>query len=126
MNGSGTFTILVVDDEYLIADILGFALEDEGFQVRTASNGRMALDLLDTQPIDLVITDYMMPVLNGQELVTAIRAEPTWSRLPVILMSGAQASQAQVGPTAFCAVFEKPFDVWRMIAKVRELLEERR
>ncbi|MBA1192769.1 response regulator [Pseudomonas entomophila] len=119
-------TILVVDDEYLIADILGFALEDEGFQVHTASNGRAALEVLAVQPIDLVITDYMMPVLNGQELVAAIRAEPALSTLPVILMSGAQASQAQIGPTAFCAVFEKPFDVWRMIATVRELLEGRR
>ncbi|MBA1189287.1 response regulator [Pseudomonas entomophila] len=119
-------TILVVDDEYLIADILGFALEDEGFHVFTASNGRAALEMLGAQSIDLVITDYMMPVLNGQELVTAIRAEPTLSKLPVILMSGAQANQAQVGPAAFCAVFEKPFDVWRMIAKVRELLEGRR
>lgn len=123
MGGSGVPTILVVDDEYLIADILAFALEDEGFEVRTASNGRMALDTLDVQAVDLVITDYMMPVLNGQELVAAIRAEPAWSRLPVILMSGAQASQAHVGPAGFCAVFEKPFDVQRMIAKVRELLE---
>jgi DNA-binding response OmpR family regulator len=113
-------TILIVDDEYLIADILGFALEDEGFLVEVASNGRKALDALREKRVELVITDYMMPVLNGEELVVAIRKQPELSGLPVILMSGAQANQ--VSPELFDAVFDKPFDMDRMIAKVRELL----
>jgi len=113
-------TILIVDDEYLIADILGFALEDEGYLVEKASNGRKALDALQEKHVDLVITDYMMPVLNGEELARAIRDEPQLEHLPVILMSGAQANQAS--PGLFAAAFDKPFDMDRMIAKVRELL----
>lgn len=113
-------TILIVDDEYLIADILGFALEDEGFLVEKASNGRKALDALKEKRVELVITDYMMPVLNGEELVMAIRKELELADLPVILMSGAQASQGR--PELFAAVFEKPFDMDQMISKVRELL----
>lgn len=115
-------TILIVDDEYLIADILGFALEDEGFLVEKASNGHKALDALKEKRVDLVITDYMMPVKNGLELAQAIREDLLLPDLPVILMSGAQASQGRDCPELFAAVFDKPFDMDRMIAKVRELL----
>ncbi|MDH0649071.1 response regulator [Pseudomonas sp. GD03858] len=115
-------SILIVDDEYLIADILGFALEDEGFLVEKASNGRKALEALKEKRVDLVITDYMMPLLNGEELLEAIRGELQLADLPVILMSAAQASQARASPGRFAAVFDKPFDMEQMIAKVRELL----
>lgn len=120
MTGRTMNTILIVDDEYLIADILGFALEDEGFLVEKASNGRKALEALKEKRVQLVITDYMMPVLNGEELVRSMREDPALSKLPVILMSGAQASQGC--PVLFAAVFDKPFDMDCMIAKVHELL----
>jgi len=113
-------TILIVDDEYLIADILGFALEDEGYLVEKASNGSKALEALREKRVELVITDYMMPLLNGEELVRAMREDPTLCELPVILMSGAQASQGC--PALFAAIFDKPFDMDEMIAKVRQLL----
>ena len=113
-------TILIVDDEYLIADILGFALEDEGYLVEKASNGSKALEVLKEKRFQLVITDYMMPMLNGEELVRAMREDPALCELPVILMSGAQASQGC--PALFAAVFDKPFDMDVMIAKVRQLL----
>lgn len=114
-------TVLIVDDEYLIADILGFALEDEGYAIEKASNGQKALEVLRRVQVQLVITDYMMPVLNGQELVRAMRADPALRTLPVILMSGAQASEGC--PTLFAAVFDKPFDMGEMIATVRGLLK---
>jgi DNA-binding response OmpR family regulator len=114
-------TILIVDDEYLIADILGYALEDEGYQVMKASNGDKALEMLRVTSVQLVITDYMMPALNGEELVRKMREEPTLEKVPVILMSGAQASQ--ICPTLVEAIFDKPFDMDQMIAKVRELLK---
>lgn len=113
-------TILIVDDEYLIAEILGYALEDEGFQVRKASNGIKALAALKDAPVQLIITDYMMPLLNGEELARALRKDPAWRMLPIILMSGAQANQGY--PDLFAAVFDKPFDMDRMIATVRDLL----
>lgn len=120
MTGRAMNTILIVDDEYLIADILGYALEDEGFLVEKASNGRKALEALKEKRVQLVITDYMMPVLNGEELVRSMREDPALSELPVILMSGAQANQGC--PQLFDAVFDKPFDMDCMIAKVHELL----
>ncbi|MNT76294.1 Chemotaxis protein CheY [compost metagenome] len=85
-----------------------------------ASNGCKALEALKEKRVQLVITDYMMPLLNGEELARAIREDPALSELPVILMSGAQASQGC--PALFAAIFDKPFDMDEMIATVHQLI----
>lgn len=115
-------TVLVVDDEYVIADILGYALEDAGYKVEKAPNGKTALDVLEKVRIDLVITDYMMPIMNGEELAKAIRSNAQFADLPVILMSGAQASIGKAIPDLFSAVFDKPFDTASMVARVRAFI----
>ena len=88
--------------------------------VEKASNGCKALEALKEKRVQLVITDYMMPLLNGEELARAIRQDPALSELPVILMSGAQASQGC--PALFAAIFDKPFDMDEMIATVHQLM----
>ncbi|AEF21651.1 response regulator [Pseudomonas fulva] len=115
-------TILIVDDEYLIADILGYAMEDEGYMVVKASNGRRGLEVLDRERPELVITDFMMPVMDGLEFARAVRARPDSAELPIILMSGAQGSVGRASPELFAAVFDKPFDINLVIAKVKELI----
>lgn len=115
-------TILVVDDEYLIADILSFALEDEGFMVVTASNGRKGLEVLDRERPALIITDFMMPIMDGLEFATAVRALPAANHLPIILMSGAQAHIGMQRSDLFDAVLPKPFNIDLIIAEVRKLL----
>ncbi|PZW47339.1 PleD family two-component system response regulator [Pseudomonas sp. URMO17WK12:I2] len=115
-------TILIVDDEYLIADILGYAMEDEGYMVVKASNGRRGLEVLDRERPELIITDFMMPVMDGLEFARAIRAKAGLADLPIILMSGAQGSVGRASPELFAAVFDKPFDINLVIAKVKELI----
>lgn len=115
-------TILVVDDEYLIADILGYALEDEGYMVVKAGNGRKGLEVLDRERPELVITDFMMPLMDGLEFAQAIRSRQAPQALPIILMSGAQGSVGRASPELFAAVFDKPFDINAIIDKVRELI----
>ncbi|MHA6493476.1 response regulator transcription factor [Pseudomonas borbori] len=115
-------TILVVDDEYLIADILGYALEDEGYMVVKASNGRKGLEVLDRERPCLVITDFMMPLMDGLEFARAVHARQQPAMLPIILMSGAQGSVGRESPDLFAAVFDKPFDIVDVIAKVKELI----
>jgi CheY-like chemotaxis protein len=115
-------TILIVDDEYLVADILGYALEDEGYQVVKAVNGRKGLEVLDREKPALIITDYMMPVMNGLEFAQAVRQEPEFAHLPIVLMSGAHSSLGRATPALFAAVFDKPFDLTRVAAKVAELI----
>lgn len=115
-------TILVVDDEYVIADILGFALEDEGFMVVKASNGRKGLEVLERERPALIITDFMMPVMDGLEFAKAVRAHPSVNHLPIILISGAQAHIGMQRSELFNAVLEKPFDIDSILSTVRDLL----
>ena len=71
---SGMATVLIVEDEFAIADLLEMALTDEGYRVLTAANGRQGLErLAEGPPPDLVISDYMMPVLDGAGLLRAMR-----------------------------------------------------
>ncbi|MGV8917971.1 MAG: response regulator [Pseudomonas sp.] len=115
-------TVLVVDDEYLIADILGYALEDEGYMVVKASNGQKGLEVLERERPSLIITDFMMPVMDGLEFATAVRAIPSISHLPIILISGAQAHIGMQRSDLFDAVLKKPFNIDLVIAQVKVLL----
>ncbi|MFW9081942.1 response regulator transcription factor [Pseudomonas sp. P2757] len=115
-------TILVVDDEYLIADILGYALEDEGYMVVKASNGQKGLEVLDRERPALIITDFMMPVMDGLEFAKAVRAQPSVNHLPIILVSGAQAHIGMQRSDLFDAVLDKPFNIDVVIAEVKNLL----
>lgn len=115
-------TILVVDDEFLIADVLAFALEDEGYMVVRASNGRKGLDVFQRDRPALVITDFMMPVMNGLEFAQAIRSRTDGAGLPIILMSGAQAEIARGHGNLFTTVFDKPFRVSEIVQAVIDLV----
>ena len=115
-------TILVVDDEYLIADILGYALEDEGYMVVKASNGQKGLEVLERERPALIITDFMMPVMDGLEFANAVRALPAVNHLPIILISGAQAHLGMERSDLFDAVLNKPFNIQEILATVRDLL----
>lgn len=67
-------TILVVDDEFAIVDLLEMVLVDEGYHVLTAANGRQGLERLAGQPRpDLVLSDYMMPILDGAGMLRTMR-----------------------------------------------------
>ncbi|BAP41639.1 response regulator with CheY-like receiver [Pseudomonas sp. StFLB209] len=117
-------TILIVDDEYLIAEILSFALEDEGFLTVTAGTAQKALTILDRERPGLIITDYMMPGMNGMEFAAAVRENPQFSTIPIVLMSGAQAHLGSARPELFTKVFEKPFEIEAMVESVKKLLNE--
>jgi CheY-like chemotaxis protein len=80
--------ILVVDDSETIRQILVDALEEQGYRVETAADGRQAWDLLRRNPLcyDLVITDVIMPAMNGLELLASIMADLPW--IKVVLITG--------------------------------------
>ena len=117
-------TILVVDDEYLIADILGYALEDEGYMVVKASNGQKGLEVLERERPSLIITDFMMPIMDGMEFAEAVRALPALNHLPIILISGAQAHIGMDRSDLFNRVLKKPFDIDLVVAEVHRLLTQ--
>ena len=79
--------VLVVDDEFGVANLLEDVLQDEGHRVLTASNGRQALERMAAEKPDLIFTDYMMPVMDGAAMLSAMAANPDWKDIPVVLMS---------------------------------------
>ena len=112
-----TNTILIVDDDADIRDSLSDALGDEGYNVRLASNGREALDLLAIlkRPRGIIL-DLTMPVMGGVEFFAAMRAVPAWADIPV-LISTSDPSRAPIG----VPLMNKPFDIARLLSLVTAL-----
>lgn len=79
--------ILVVDDEPALLQHIGLALETEGYRVLTARDGVEALQVLQVQPIDLILADVAMPNMNGYQLYERICENPQWAMIPFILLS---------------------------------------
>ncbi len=104
-------TILVVDDEAPVVDLLTDMLEDDGHTVIPAYNGRAALEIVAHHSPDLVISDVMMPFVDGIQLCKRLREEHDPASLPVILMSAALPPDLRsCGANAFLG---KPFDIDR-------------
>ncbi len=115
-------TILLVDDEHAIVDALSGILEDEGFRVVTAGNGKEALARLEDGAPDVALVDVMMPVMDGRELLREMQGSERWRHIPVVLMSAVpQSILERDAPLTCAAFFQKPFDLWQLIARLREL-----
>lgn len=80
-------SVLLVDDEPDLLFAWRYILTDAGYRVRGASNGGAALEMLRLDRADLVITDWMMPFMNGAELCRVLRAHPTFADIPVIVLT---------------------------------------
>lgn len=80
-------TILVVDDADFIRRLVSIILTLEGYTVLEAGNGKEALDILAKTWVDMIITDLNMPVMDGLELVSAMRSEPAYKHIPVVMLT---------------------------------------
>ena len=119
MTTAHTPTILVVDDEPAIRDLLQEALEDQGYAVYVATNGRTALAALHEALPDLVITDLMMPDIDGRALAAQMATDLHAAHIPIVLISAAY----QPDPADhFMATLRKPFDLTTLFAVVERCL----
>src|SRR3954469_10636697 len=92
--------VLVVDDEKNIIELLQNLLEDEGYEVVTAGNGREGLALLERTPVNLVLCDIMMPFMNGLQMCRALQESgEAYGHIPFVLMSAAGPPQPGHGCT---------------------------
>lgn len=114
-----TVLILIVDDEQSILTLLDEVLEDEGFVVQRAQNGQEALALALAEPPDLVVTDLMMPVMDGRALAQHLRHHPATATVPILLISAAYTARPA---DRFTAVLPKPFAVDALLAAIERLL----
>ena len=110
--------VLVVDDEDGIVGVLAAILEDAGYRVRTASNGRQALDSVERERPDLVLSDFMMPLVDGAQLGRALRAEPRWAGIPVVMMSAVPEELLRAEFDGYAAFLRKPFDIAGLLEAV--------
>lgn len=115
-------TILVVDDEFGVAEVLQSLLEDEGYRVVTAINGKQALLRLTEAVPDLIIVDYMMPIMDGAQMVATLRGEQNWSRIPVIMMSSLDEHTVRKECDSYNAFLRKPFRANAVLALVAGVL----
>jgi CheY-like chemotaxis protein len=118
-------TVLVIDDEESVRDVLRRFLTQAGYQVLTAADGREALQFVHSgPPPDVLILDLMMPVMNGFEVLSALRANQDWKGIPVIVLTatmGYSADHLDVDATLI-----KPFDSVTVQAAVSAALSARR
>ena len=113
--------LLVVDDEKPLRDLLAMLFGDAGYTVVVAAHGGQALELVERERPDLIITDAMMPVLSGAELCRRLKSNVATSQIPIILMSTAGRHVAsEAGADAFIS---KPFDLDALEALVRRWLD---
>jgi len=112
--------ILLVEDELAAAEAIGYLLRMNGFQVVSASNGREALERLPEVRPDLVLTDIMMPWMDGLELARHIREQPELRDLPIVLMSAAHSILPP--ETIVSASLPKPIDFPKLLATLGRLL----
>ena len=118
-------SILIVDDEFGLAQMLREMLGEYGYAVTVAINGRLALDILGEQRVDLVLSDMMMPVMDGAELATAMRASVTHQHTPIILMT-CLPTIVPASHDLFDATLRKPFTPEQLLNTMRACLEQRR
>jgi two-component system, OmpR family, response regulator VicR len=113
--------ILLVDDDYATLEVSRMVLERHGFEVKLASNGEEALYLAQAEPPDLVITDFMMPIMNGVELAAGLRQHPALQRVPVVLVSGSQLHE--IGTLdLFDGHISKPIRVDQLLDVIKQML----
>ena len=117
-------TVLIVEDEFFIAALLEMVLTDEGYRVLTAANGRQGLERLAEGPRpDLVISDYMMPVLDGAGLFRAMRENEAHRDIPYIVMSSMPEANVRARIDGYAAFVRKPFNLDAMVHLVARILE---
>lgn len=113
--------VLVVDDEFGIAQLLEDVLGDEGHRVLVASNGRQALERVAKEKPDMVLTDFMMPVMDGAELINTMNADPALAGIPIVLMSSISEGTVAERCSGYTVFVPKPFKILDLIDLVADL-----
>jgi DNA-binding response OmpR family regulator len=119
-------TVLIVDDEHPIVELVRFTLEDEEVRVVEAADGLEALDVARAETPDLILLDVQMPYLNGFEVCRRLRLEPELGQAKIVMLTAAGQEQDRARGRAAGAdlYLTKPFSPLRLLSLVHSLLPD--
>ncbi len=117
-------TIMVVDDNHDLVEIVRLTLESKGFKVRCGYNGQELLDSLEKQKPDLILLDIMMPGMDGLQVLRRLKGNPATASIPVILLSAkVHHEDVQQGyDLGTDHYIKKPFDTTQLVTSINRLL----
>jgi DNA-binding response OmpR family regulator len=110
--------VLVVDDEPMVRETLGQVLTDEGYVVDLAVDGETALERVHAARPDAILLDLMMPGMNGRQFLQALRDDPAYANVPVLIMTAVIGLEVNLATLGASEVVEKPFNVDELLNKV--------
>lgn len=110
--------VLVVDDEPMVRETLGQVLTDEGYVVDLAIDGESALERVHAARPDAILLDLMMPGMNGRQFLQALREDPAYEHVPVLIMTAVHGLEVNLATLGASEVVEKPFNVDELLNKV--------
>lgn len=119
-------SVMIVEDDRIVARLLSHTLSQRGFDVQVADNGRSAIESLDQiQPADLVLLDIMLPYADGFEVLSQIRARKGWENVPIIMLTS--KTQEPVVVRAFENGVDdyvtKPFQLGELMVRINRLMK---
>jgi DNA-binding response OmpR family regulator len=115
-------TIVILEDEFSLAEVLAATLSDLGFRAYTAANGAQGLKLMAEYNPDLVLLDFMMPILDGPGVLRAMHADGSLSTIPVVMMSSLPELTVRLHCSGYSAFLRKPFAFDHLVATIERAL----
>lgn len=117
-------TLLIVDDDIFLVDIMAFTLKQSGFEIIKAHNGQEAIDIINKEHIDLVLTDIMMPVMDGFELAANLRKNEATKNIPIIFLTAKSNVEDKnrgfnIGINDYVV---KPFNLKDLVSRINKAL----
>lgn len=112
--------VAIIEDDQAIAQMYRFKFEADGYEVETADNGQLGLELIENMKPDIVLLDLMMPVMSGEEMLAALRAKPWGKTIRVVVLTnrGEQEIPPQVKQLGVSAVILKADMTPRQVAEL--------
>jgi CheY-like chemotaxis protein len=107
--------VMIIDDEFGIAELLEAVLVDEGHDVVTASNGKHGLQLMEEKTPDIIFLDFMMPIMDGAAVLQRLAKSSLWRDVPVVMMSSIPEASVAQRCTGYVQFLRKPFSVFEVI-----------
>jgi two-component system chemotaxis response regulator CheY len=113
-------TVMVVDDSPSVLQMIAVVLRARGFQVLEAENACQALQLADQHHVDLVLTDLLMPCLNGIELIAGLRKRADFGKVPIVMVTTQSAVELKIAGQAAgaSAWIDRPFSTEHLLAVI--------